>query len=76
MRWTDQYNDVFFISLATLLVGAFGLSIKYCLRSKCDDISLCCGLLKIHRNVDLEAQIEQKELELGIRDDEEKTDKL
>jgi len=74
--FTEEYDSIFFISLATLLVGSFGLSIKYCMRSKCDDVSLCCGLMKIHRNVELEAHIEEKELELGIKDDEEKTNKL
>ncbi len=68
MSWIDQYNSTFFISLATLLVGAFGLSVKYCLRSKCEDLNLCFGLLKIHRNVQLEAEIEKRELELGIEE--------
>ena len=32
MSWIQTYDGVFFISLATILVGAFGLSVKYCLK--------------------------------------------
>ena len=62
--------EFFFISLATILVGAFGVSVKYCLKSKCEHFSLCCGLVKIDRRVDLEIQEEMKALELGINDEE------
>jgi hypothetical protein len=54
-----------------LLFGCIGLSIKYCLRSKCDNINLCFGLITVHRNVELEVQEEMKKLELGIKDDDE-----
>ena len=46
--------------------------IKYCLKSKSDNINLCFGLITVHRNVELEAQEEMKEMELGIKDDESK----
>jgi hypothetical protein len=70
--WYSEFDSVFWISLATLLMGGFGLSVKYCLKSKCDDINLCCALIKIHRAVDLEKAIEEKQLELGIKDEENK----
>lgn len=70
MSWIETYDAVFFISIATIIVGAFGVSVKYCLKSKCEHLNLCCGLLVIDRRVDLEAQEEMKELELGIRDEE------
>jgi hypothetical protein len=76
MSWIDTYDAVFFISLATILVGAFGVSVKYCLKSKCEHFSLCCGLLNIDRRVDLEVQEEIKAMELGIKDDEEITGKI
>lgn len=72
MSWYDQFNAVFFISLATIVVGAFGLSVKYCLKSKCEHLSLCCGIIKIDRRVDLEVQEHIKEMELGGDKDEEK----
>ena len=70
MSWIETYNAVFFISLATILVGAFGVSVKYCLKSKCEHFSLCCGLIKIDRRVDLEVEEEMKAIEMGIRDEE------
>jgi hypothetical protein len=72
MSWIETYDAVFFISLATILVGAFGVSAKYCLRSKCEHFSCCWGLFTIDRRVDLEVQEEIRALELGIREDEEK----
>ena len=68
MSWYSEFDSVFWISLTTLLIGAFGLSVKHCLKSKCDQINLCCGLLNIHRRVDLEAAIEEKEIELGLEE--------
>jgi len=68
--WIEEYDGIFFISLASILVGAFGVSVRYCLKSKCEHFSLCCGLIKVDRRVDLEIQEEMKELEMGVKDDE------
>jgi hypothetical protein len=70
--WIDTFDAVFFVTISTLLFGCFGVLIKYCLRSKCDDVNLCFGLITVHRNVELEAQEEMKAMELGIKDDESK----
>lgn len=70
MSWIETYDAVFFISLATILVGAFGVSVKYCLKSKCEHLNLCCGLLVIDRRVDLEVQEEMKAIEMGVKDEE------
>ena len=70
MEWIDTYDGVFFISLATILVGALGLSAKYCLKSKCEHFSCCYGLFVIDRRVDLEVQEEIVELELGNKEEE------
>jgi hypothetical protein len=75
MTWTETYDAVFFISLATILVGALGVSAKYCLKSKCEHFSCCCGLFVIDRRVDLEVQEHIKEIELGITDDDKKEEK-
>ncbi len=74
MSWTTVYDGVFFISLATILVGALGVSAKYCLRSKCEHFSCCYGLIAIDRRVDLEVQEEIKALELGVKEDEKEKD--
>ena len=65
----EGIDGVFFITIATLSCGFLGLLVRYCLKSKCEDISLCCGLLAVKRNVELEAEEEIKEMELGIREE-------
>jgi hypothetical protein len=75
MSWIQTYDAVFFISLATILVGAFGVSAKYCLKSKCEHFSCCYGLFTIDRRVDLEVQEEIKALELGIKEEEKEEKK-
>lgn len=73
MAWTPLGVDgVFFLSLATILAGSFGLAVRYCLKSKCEHFGLCFGLISIDRRVDLEVQEHIRELELGIPDEEEK----
>jgi hypothetical protein len=69
MSWIDEYNSVFFISIATIITGSLGLCLKYTLRSKCEHLNLCCGLIEINRRVDLEVQEEMKEMELGVKDE-------
>lgn len=69
MSWTETYDGVFFISLATIITGAFGLSLKYCLKSKCEHFTFCFGLFKIDRRVDLEIQSEIREMELSNKDE-------
>ena len=70
--WTSVYDGVFFISLATILVGALGVTAKYCLKSKCERFNCCFGAFEIQRRVDLETQEEIRLAELGINEDEEK----
>jgi len=72
MSWINTFDAVFFISLATLLTGAMGVAVKYCLKSKCEHFNCCCGLFVIDRRVDLEVQEEMKALELGVKEDEKK----
>ena len=70
-EWINTYNAVFFVTISTLLFGCFGVLIKYCLKSKCDNINLCFGMITVHRNVELETQEEMKAMELNIKDEEE-----
>jgi len=53
-NWFSEFDSVFWITLATLLTGSIGLSVKYCLNSKCENVSVCWGGIIIHRNVELE----------------------
>lgn len=56
MPWYDTYDDTFFLTLAGLIFGFLGLSIRFCYRSKCSSVE-CCGL-KIIRDVDVEEDID------------------
>ena len=71
--WMLTYDGVFFISIATLITSVIGVSIRYCLKSKCEHFSVCFGLLKIDRRVDLEVQEELAQLEMGVTDEEPTT---
>ena len=61
MGWMDTFDAAFFITTGSLLIGFLGLSIKYCLKSKCQDFSCLWGMIKIIRNVQLESEIELRE---------------
>jgi hypothetical protein len=61
-----DYSEGFWITLAGLVIGFCGLSLKMCLKSKCDEVNLCC--LKIHRDTIAEEKIEEKQLDYGIYD--------
>ena len=56
----DEFNSTFWMGIATLTFSFFGLALKSCLRSKCDDVSLC-GIVHIHRRVELEHSDEEPE---------------
>ena len=56
MTWFNTFNDVFFISIATLTFSFLGVVIKSMLASKCDNVNICFGLLTIHRRVELEQE--------------------
>jgi hypothetical protein len=64
------FDAVFFISIGSLVIGFFGLIIKYCLKSKCEHFSLCWGLITIDRRVDIEAQEEMARIEHGLPEDD------
>lgn len=59
-----DYSEGFWITLSGLVIGFFGLTIRFCLKSKCDNVECCC--FKIHRAVELEEKFEEKELDYGI----------
>ena len=54
-------DEVFWISITTILVGFFGLSMRMCLRSKCDRIECLC--FKIHRNTEQETDLAESTTE-------------
>jgi hypothetical protein len=54
MVWYSTFDSVFWITLSGIITGSIGLCIRYSLKSKCDLVKVCWGLLEIHRNVELE----------------------
>jgi hypothetical protein len=54
--WYNTFDSIFFITGLTIITGSIGLCLKFCLKSKCDNVNLCYGLIKIHRNVELEME--------------------
>jgi hypothetical protein len=65
----EIFGAVFWLTISSLVCGSFGLVVRYCLKSKCEDINLCYGLIHVKRDVKLEVEEELKEMELGIKDE-------
>lgn len=62
-------DNTLIYGLATMLFGFLALLVRYGLKSKCSDISVCFGILSIKRDTEAEVRAEEKELEMGIRED-------
>jgi hypothetical protein len=48
-------NEVFLLSVVTIASGIIGLCIRYVFKCKCNEIALCCGLITIHRDIEVRA---------------------
>jgi len=59
----DIFDDTFWLTLSGIIVGVLGVLIRYCFLSKCDNVSVCYGILKIHRAVELELPNVEDDLE-------------
>ena len=57
-----DFNSTFFLSLATMTFGFFGLALGYALKSKCSSVKLC-GCIEIVR--DIEAELEEDRM-IGV----------
>ena len=55
--WYDDFNSVFFITVGTMIFGFLGIVLRYAFLSKCDNVSICFGLIKIHRVVQIEEDV-------------------
>ena len=53
----DKTDGVLLISLVTIVTGFFIICIKLIFKSKCKDVNLCYGMIKVERNVELEIDI-------------------
>ena len=54
-------EDAIIITLATIGSALIGLIIRYSFRSKCEDVNLCFGCLKFHRDIRSEKEITTQE---------------
>ena len=64
VTWTDTFDAVFFISIATLLMTLINNIVNKCYQSKCENFSICWEFLVVKRRVDLEVQSEIRAMEL------------
>jgi hypothetical protein len=53
-EWIETFDSVFWVTIGTMTFGFLALVIKTALASKCDNLDLCFGCIKIHRAVELE----------------------
>jgi hypothetical protein len=59
-------DGVFFLTIATMAVGFFGLAIRYCLQSRCTECTICYGLLVVKRDAQAENTELREQLAHGI----------
>lgn len=62
-------DNTLIYGLATLGVGFLGVVVRYGFKSKCSDVSICCGLLSVKRDIEAEVKEDIKEMELGHREE-------
>lgn len=69
MATETETNDVFLLSVATIVAGLAGIVIRYFFKSKCTEFTCCYGLIKVERDSRAENEMETRQLELGITDE-------
>ena len=52
--WYNVFEATVWLSIASMTFAGCAMCVRYGFRSKCDRVKLCCGLLEIHREVELE----------------------
>lgn len=63
MMWYDTFDAVFFLSLGSIIYGGLGVTLSYCFKSKCNDFTLCYGMVHVERNVLAENEESKVEME-------------
>jgi len=62
----SDLSETFWVAFVASIIGFLCLSLKMCLKSKCDSIEICG--LKIHRNIEAEIEEEKYDIEHHISD--------
>ena len=55
-----DFTETFWLGVIGAVIGFLSLTLKMCLKSKCDTIELCG--MKIHRNVEVEEKLDEMEM--------------
>lgn len=71
--WFDTFNSAFWITVGTMTFGFLAVALKTALASKCDDLNLCYGCVKIHRRVELETPVVDSPISSQSQPQETKT---
>lgn len=66
MVWYETFDAAFWITLTTIVTGTVTLGVRYCLKSKCEHCSLCCGAVIINRRVDVELEEHKTDLDFEV----------
>lgn len=64
----NTFDDTFWLTLAGIIVGLLGVLIRFCFLSKCENVSICCDFIKIHRAVELELPNVDEEIQNEEKD--------
>jgi hypothetical protein len=63
-----EQNEVFIVfAVLSFSSAILHYLIKKCLQSKCEDLNLCCGIVSIHRNAQIEANEHHYDVEHNVR---------
>ena len=64
-------DTVFLLSVVTIASGIIGLCIRYVFKCKCNEITLCSGLITVHRDIESEKEIASFEIAHGAGTEDE-----
>jgi hypothetical protein len=63
---TTQFGGTFWITISGMTLGFLATTGIYCLKAKCNQVSLCWGLIKIQRDVEAEVTEDDNEINHGM----------
>lgn len=56
-------NNTLIYGLATIFASVIVLIVRYAFKSKCISVELCCGVIRVKRDVELELEENKEEIE-------------
>lgn len=65
----EDLNGVWLLTAGGMVFAFLGVLLRYGFKTKCDQVDICWGLIKIHRDIRTEAEIETTQIENGINPD-------